>query len=103
MGVAHDLAPELDAAAVGELDLLDAAADPGPGLEHRDLRSARLEVARGGQAGQARAHDDDVRPAHEHHRRATRARPPLGAPRRAGERVATGPGVMAGRAFEPGR
>ena len=34
------LAPELDAAAVGELDLLDAAADPGPGLEHRDLGSA---------------------------------------------------------------
>ena len=29
VGVAHHLATELDAAAVGELDLLDAAADPG--------------------------------------------------------------------------
>ena len=64
MGVAHHLATELDAAAVGELDLLDAAADPGPRLEHRDLCSACLEVARGGQPGQTGAHDHDVRTAH---------------------------------------
>ena len=64
MGVAHHLATELDAAAVGELDLLDPPADPGPGLQHRDLRSAGLEVARGGQAGQAGAHDDDVGAGH---------------------------------------
>ena len=45
VGVADHLAAELDEAAVGELDLLDAPADPGPGLEHRDLRPAGLEVA----------------------------------------------------------
>ena len=64
MGVAHHLATELDAAAVGELDLLDPAADPGPRLQHRDLRPAGLQVARGGQPGQTGAHDHDVRTAH---------------------------------------
>ena len=64
VGVADDLAAELDAPTVGELDLLDATADPGPGLEHRDLRAAGLEVARGGEAGQAGPHDHDVGATH---------------------------------------
>ena len=64
MSVAHHLATELDEPAVGELDLLDAPADPGPCLEHRDLGSTRLQVARGSQPGQAGTHDYDVRTGH---------------------------------------
>ena len=61
MGVADHLAAELDPAAVGQLDLLDPAADPVARLEHGDRGAAGLEVARGAEPGEPGADDDDVR------------------------------------------
>ena len=60
MGVADDLAAQLDAPAVGELDLLDPAAHPVARLEDRDRGAAGLEVAGGAEPGEPGADDDDV-------------------------------------------
>ena len=64
MCVAHDLAAELDPAAVGELDLLHPAAHPVACLEDRDRGSACLEVAGGAEPGEPCADDDDVPAGH---------------------------------------
>ena len=61
---ADDLAAELDEAAVGKRRLLDAAAGPVARLEDEDVGAAAGEVARGGQAGQTGAEDQDVVLAH---------------------------------------
>ena len=52
--VADHLAAELDPATVGELGLLDPAADPVARLEDGDRGAAGLEVARGARARRAR-------------------------------------------------
>lgn len=46
MGVAQDLATELDTPPVGELDLFYPSTDPSSGLQDRDLGSACFQVAR---------------------------------------------------------
>ena len=60
MRVAHHLAAELDAASVGQLDLLDPAADPVACLEHGHGGSAGGQVAGGDEPGEPGADDDHV-------------------------------------------
>ena len=60
MEVADELAAHLHGAAVGDLDLLDAAAGPVARLEHHHVAPARVQVARRREAGQAGAHHEDV-------------------------------------------
>ena len=56
-----ELAAHLDRPpAVRRRNLLHAAADPVPGLEHDDVRAAGREVTRGREAGEAGTENDDV-------------------------------------------
>ncbi len=57
---ADHLAAQLQHAAVVEHDLLDAAARPAARLEQLHVGAGGREVARGGEAGQAGAEDQDV-------------------------------------------
>ena len=57
---AHHLAAELQHAPVGQLELLDAPADALARLEHLHVGTARREVARGREAGEPGAEDEDV-------------------------------------------
>ena len=61
MRVAHHLAAQLDASPVGQLDLLDPAADPVACLEHGHGGSAGRQVASSAETGEAGPDDDDVR------------------------------------------
>ena len=54
------LPAELDEPAVRRAGLLDAPPDAVPCLEHGHVRARGREVARGGEAGQAGAEDEDV-------------------------------------------
>ena len=60
VGVADDLAAELDESAVVELHLLDAAAHAIPRLEDEDIGATGDEVAGGGQPGKTGSDDDRV-------------------------------------------
>ena len=60
MEVADELAAELHDPAVADLDLLDPPARPVAGLEHAHVATGAVQVARGREAGQAGAHDEDV-------------------------------------------
>ena len=61
---ARQLAAELDATAVGQVGLLDAAAHAVARLEHEHVGAAEGEVAGGGQPGEAGAEDEHVVGAH---------------------------------------
>ena len=58
--VAHHLSAQLDASPVGQLDLLDPAADPLACLEHGHGGSAGGQVASSAETGEAGPDDDDV-------------------------------------------
>ena len=66
------LAAELHQRAVRERVVEDAPADAIASLEHDDRVARRLEIARGRQAGQAGAHDDDIDRGLAHARMASR-------------------------------
>jgi hypothetical protein len=55
------LPAELDDAAVRERRLLDAASGPVASLENHDVGAGLHQVARCAEAGQSRAHHDNVR------------------------------------------